>query len=71
MVDFLHMGLSTKVYDGEACAVTSTVGTVLDLEKLVTTLHVSGTVVMFNHSWDKFLIAAKEIDPGLDARIDK
>ena len=71
VVDFLHMGLSTKVYDGEACAVISTVRTVLDLEKLVKTLHERGTVVVFNHSWDKFLIAAKEIDPGLDARIDK
>ena len=39
VVDFLHMELSTKVYDGEACEIISTVRTVLVLKMLVKTLH--------------------------------
>ena len=71
VLDFLHMGLSTKVYDGDACHVISNVRTVLDLQQLSRILLERGTVVVLNTSWEKFFSACKELDASLDARIDK
>ena len=71
VLDFLYMGLSTKVYDGDACHVIDVVKSLLDLPKLVRTLHERGTVAVLNVTWDKFYTASLEMDEGLASRIDK
>ena len=71
VLDFLYDGLSTKVYDGEACEMITHIKNVLDMKSLIVAVHERGSVTIGNLSWDKFFKSSLAIDQSVENRIDK